>query len=615
MSAITHATLQRKCSCGGDAVHGECEACKKKKAASLQRKAASAATPGYAPPIVHEVLRSPGQPLDQQTRAFMEPRFGHDFSKVRIHADDLASQSAQSVNALAYTVGNNIAFRSGLYAPSSSEGRRLLAHELTHVVQQDHLLSVRASEVAVGASDSPFEGKADLMAMRLSRGECPIVQVGDTESVLQRSVACGDKCPPREPGERSRTQAAPLVVSALEAPEYGWRIGPFGIGFAKTQSLRSDPNWIILDKAIAESALPNNSDSPTTGWQIDGYSDCSGDANQNLYLRLERAQQVFAMLSAEAQSRVSDHVSAAPLTDCVADNSTEENRGYNRSVVIRSIGHSHSDPPPIPPPWKPDPNCPDFFCEAYASRESALNHRDNESYWLLNGISLAYGNRAVPIWELYLSGGVRTVLDETKEFGQDFADSEVTTNATQYLITEVKRRLIAEPPNIEPSGEATLDIATVIPEAIEELTTPGQPNSMDFTGDRGIPGLLAGGISPKGQQANNKFGHIPSSYDDERRAAGTVRLIRGDADHDPNEVLAIVSISYVVSDTVDLCPGNCGTGNQLIATLPLSRLEASRISGDVPFLVAFPAPKVKSESEFLIEPATPFLPKPLWDYD
>jgi hypothetical protein len=92
--------------------------------------------PIEAPPIVHDVLRSPGQPLDPSTRALMEPRFGHDFSQIRVHADAQASDSARAVNARAYTVGRHIAFASNEYAPDSIEGQRLLAHELTHVVQQ-----------------------------------------------------------------------------------------------------------------------------------------------------------------------------------------------------------------------------------------------------------------------------------------------------------------------------------------------------------------------------------------------------------------------------------------------------------------------------------------------
>jgi len=103
---------------------------------NLQRRTTDASLIDTVPPIVHEVLRSPGQPLDAQTRTFMEPRFGHDFSHVRVHSDAKAADSARAVNALAYTVGQDVVFGDRQYAPETYEGKRLLAHELTHVVQQ-----------------------------------------------------------------------------------------------------------------------------------------------------------------------------------------------------------------------------------------------------------------------------------------------------------------------------------------------------------------------------------------------------------------------------------------------------------------------------------------------
>lgn len=89
------------------------------------------------PSIVHEVLQSPGKPLDLDTRAFMEPRFEYDFSSVRVHTDAKAADSAQMINALAYTVGQHVVFASGQLKEQTLPGRRIIAHELTHVVQQD----------------------------------------------------------------------------------------------------------------------------------------------------------------------------------------------------------------------------------------------------------------------------------------------------------------------------------------------------------------------------------------------------------------------------------------------------------------------------------------------
>lgn len=102
---------------------------------------AKAATPGNpmafaAPPQVEKALHSTGQPLEPVARGLMESRLGQDFSGVRVHADGEAAQSADALEARAYTIGGDIVFGSDEYAPTTSEGRRLLAHELTHVVQQ-----------------------------------------------------------------------------------------------------------------------------------------------------------------------------------------------------------------------------------------------------------------------------------------------------------------------------------------------------------------------------------------------------------------------------------------------------------------------------------------------
>jgi len=86
--------------------------------------------------IAYDALASPGRSLDSEARAFFEPRFGYDFSRVRIHADDRAANAAQAVQAQAYTLGNEIVFGAGRYSPATAQGKRLLAHELAHVVQQ-----------------------------------------------------------------------------------------------------------------------------------------------------------------------------------------------------------------------------------------------------------------------------------------------------------------------------------------------------------------------------------------------------------------------------------------------------------------------------------------------
>jgi peptidoglycan/xylan/chitin deacetylase (PgdA/CDA1 family) len=161
--------LQRKCACGNHTLAGsECEEFRDKDEALLQRAAVNSEGVQRVLPIVHEVLQSPGQPLDPDTRAFFEPRFRHDFSQVRVHTDAKATASAQAVNAVAYTVGRDVVFRTGHYAPGTAAGQRLLGHELMHVAQQS-LIATPAREL--GMQSDPDERRAEQAVAALKWGE------------------------------------------------------------------------------------------------------------------------------------------------------------------------------------------------------------------------------------------------------------------------------------------------------------------------------------------------------------------------------------------------------------------------------------------------------------
>ncbi|HEV8579669.1 MAG TPA: DUF4157 domain-containing protein [Thermoanaerobaculia bacterium] len=131
-----------------------------------------------APPLVHEVLRAPGQPLDPTARTFMERRFGYGFGQVRVHTDAQAAESARAVDAQAYTLGSDVVFGAGQYAPGTPTGRRLLAHELTHVAQQGK--AAAASDGAIRrACKDPVTGNAI---------------TSDQEADYQRAIRAGKYC-------------------------------------------------------------------------------------------------------------------------------------------------------------------------------------------------------------------------------------------------------------------------------------------------------------------------------------------------------------------------------------------------------------------------------------
>jgi hypothetical protein len=128
--------IQRKCACGGSCGSGKEEEEVRLRHVGVQRKAAAPVS--SVGDTMQEISRhrGGGQPLEPSTRGFMESRFGQDFSAVRVHTDQQANRLAQGLNAHAFTTGRDIFFALGKYAPSTTDGRKLLAHELTHVVQQ-----------------------------------------------------------------------------------------------------------------------------------------------------------------------------------------------------------------------------------------------------------------------------------------------------------------------------------------------------------------------------------------------------------------------------------------------------------------------------------------------
>jgi hypothetical protein len=156
----------------------------------LQRRSVTGETapPVPVPPVVDDVVSSPGHPLDPATRVAMELSFGHDFSKVRVHSDERAGDSAVALDADAYTVGDHIAFAPGRFKPDSAPGRALIAHELTHVVQQS---GTRGDAVTVGESHATHEHEAQSSARAAAEGRPVPHPSPDRSGVVRRSILGG----------------------------------------------------------------------------------------------------------------------------------------------------------------------------------------------------------------------------------------------------------------------------------------------------------------------------------------------------------------------------------------------------------------------------------------
>ena len=182
----------------------------------IDRRSAQATRDAMVPPVVWEVLRSPGVPLDMAARAFMEPCFGHDFGKVRVHADDRAAESAEALNALAYTAGRHVVFGAGGYRPECDAGKRVLAHELAHVVQQGQREG--AAVTSVSPVSSPQEAEA-IQAAQGGLSSCGLKATANLpDAGLARQPADPDqegKPPSLPPPQQTAVAERELEVEAI----------------------------------------------------------------------------------------------------------------------------------------------------------------------------------------------------------------------------------------------------------------------------------------------------------------------------------------------------------------------------------------------------------------
>jgi hypothetical protein len=150
---------------------------------------------------VHDVLETVGQPLDAETRARFEPRFGHDFSHVRVHTDIDASRSAQALDAHAYTVGSDIVFGAEQYQPRTASGAQLLAHELAHVAQHQTgaAPAARHKELSIAGVNDPLEHDADRAANLVMQSAPRASSLAPLSAAREPQVHRQQKAPVRVP--------------------------------------------------------------------------------------------------------------------------------------------------------------------------------------------------------------------------------------------------------------------------------------------------------------------------------------------------------------------------------------------------------------------------------
>lgn len=278
---------------------GNCAACQAEEREPVRAKpAAGLALAAEAPDSIHEALGAPGRPLDAAARAYFEPRFGRDFGAVRIHDDARAAESAMAIGARAYTRGRDIVFARNHYAPRTSDGRLLLAHELTHVVQQSGSAGAAAEaggrDVAISRSgnqdavarkpyppcgpsgrapgSSAFQGTAEHIAIENDFLAVVAPGTGIVEYTIPESSALGNtgfadmvdvgkhmiyEIKPMTQAGKGLIEVERYVAMANKhCPPFAWRVGtdypprmlPFNAGWLSAQQVPYLPGLVIYER-------------------------------------------------------------------------------------------------------------------------------------------------------------------------------------------------------------------------------------------------------------------------------------------------------------------------------------------------------------------------------
>ncbi len=464
--------------------------------------------------------------------------------------------------------------------PALSSGASVphLDPTINRIPERPVTAGVLQTKLTINQPGDAYEQEADRVAAQVMRMP---------EPTLQRACACGGECPDCKAaqtggeGERLQTKPVPGGTGSVAAPSSVHEVlrssgrplsaqtraymePRFGQDFSRVRA-HDDPK-------AAESARQVNARAYTVGRNI-----------------------VFGSGEYAPGTRQGLGLIAHELTHVIQQGGAADS-AQSPGVMQRQYMGGEEPLQEIPDPRDPanssapkgkswtgaSKKCGKDFCRPWPTQRMAED--DRKTLWpiLMAGILVKVSRRVIPLWSSWAFGGSTTVQDITKDFGGDFTSSKSTAKTTRFLEGEIKSKLTASPPSVPAGGSVKLDIATLIPAAIKAIDTPGDANEMNFNAIGEIPGNIAGGIG-KNQKAN-PVGANPSPQDDERLVAGDVTVMNAGG----GDLLAMPSLNYTVKDTIDLCPGDCGAKKEQIATIPMSRWEATGISGDYPFKVDFP---------------------------
>lgn len=304
----------------------------------LLRRCGTSAGPVAVPALVNRVLARPGQPLDAATRAHFEPRFGHDLSGVRIHADAEAGRSAAAVGAEAYAYGGDIAFAPGRHAPSTVAGRALMAHELAHVVQAPDAAS--PARLVGGASD-PAEGEADGMAAAaLSGAPVPAAAGRAASGTIHRQLGAGLT-------DADQSEAFSVSMSN------GLTLAGFGSDSAELTDDHRDR--IVAYKAKITELLKTWPDSFVS---IVGHTDATDTEAHNQDLGQRRADAVVGALGTGGAALPGALMRASSLGESAPAIASKGREAANRRVEVFFNARRNFKLPPMAPsqPWTPIPH-------------------------------------------------------------------------------------------------------------------------------------------------------------------------------------------------------------------------------------------------------------------